>query len=121
VGAVIRLQRAGARNRPFFRVVVMDSRKQRDGAFLEKLGYYDPVPNPDLLYLDTERIRYWIGQGAQPSVSVRSLLKRVEKHGNRPAPTAGTTAALGAEAAAAPASQSVTETSPGTAGDIAGA
>ena len=48
MGVVIRLQRAGTRNRPFFRVVVMDSRKQRDGAFLEKLGYYDPVPNPEL-------------------------------------------------------------------------
>jgi len=89
VGVVIRLQRAGTRNRPFYRVVVMDSRKQRDGAFLEKLGYYDPVPNPELLNIDTERVRHWIGQGAQPSVSVRSLIKRVEKHGNRPAPTAG--------------------------------
>ena len=89
MGVVIRLQRAGTRNRPFFRVVVMDSRKQRDGAFLEKLGYYDPVPNPELVYLDTERVRHWISQGARPSVSVRSLIKRVEKHGNRPAPSAG--------------------------------
>jgi small subunit ribosomal protein S16 len=114
VGAVIRLQRAGARNRPFFRVVVMDSRKQRDGEYLEKLGYYDPLPNPDLLCLDTERIRHWIGQGAQPSVSVRSLLKRVEKEGNRPAPTAGASQPM-------PASPMQGETSPAPAGDIAGA
>ncbi len=112
MGVVIRLQRAGTRNRPFFRVVVMDSRKQRDGAFLEKLGYYDPVPSPDLVYLDTERVRHWISQGAQPSVSVRSLMKRVEKHGNRPAPSGS-----GHPAVEGPA----TETLPTMGGDTSGA
>jgi small subunit ribosomal protein S16 len=79
VATVIRLQRAGTRNRPFYRVVVMDSRAPRDGAFLEKLGYYDPVPRPEMIQIERERVTHWVGQGAQLSQAVRALLRRLER------------------------------------------
>jgi small subunit ribosomal protein S16 len=79
VGVVIRLQRAGNRNRPFYRVVVTDSRKQRDGAFLEKVGYYNPIPNPEEVHLERDRVDSWIGKGAKPTTAVASLIKRFDK------------------------------------------
>jgi small subunit ribosomal protein S16 len=78
VAVVIRLQRAGARNRPFFRLVVADSRRARDGAFIEKVGYYDPVRDPDLISIDRERVEHWIGKGARPSEAVRNLIRRFD-------------------------------------------
>ncbi len=72
----IRLTRMGARNRPFYRVVVIDSRSRRDGKFIEKLGIYDPTKEPLEFDIDRERALYWIQRGAKPSETVRSLIKR---------------------------------------------
>jgi small subunit ribosomal protein S16 len=79
VAVVIRMQRAGARNRPFWHIVVADERKRRDGRFLEKLGYYDPLPDPPIIHIDLEKVESWIGKGAQPSEKVRSLIKRLRR------------------------------------------
>jgi small subunit ribosomal protein S16 len=79
VAVVIRLQRAGGRNRPFFRMVVADSRRARDGAFIEKVGFYDPIPDPDVISLERERVTHWVQQGAQPSVAVRELVRRFDR------------------------------------------
>lgn len=72
----IRLRRTGTTKRPYYRVVVADSRAWRDGRFLEVLGHYDPRRNPAVVKIDSERAQYWIGKGARPSDTVRSLLKR---------------------------------------------
>jgi small subunit ribosomal protein S16 len=72
----IRLRRAGATKKPHYRVVVADSREPRDGRFVEVLGHYDPRKDPAVVKIDTERTDYWIGKGAQPSETVRSLLKQ---------------------------------------------
>ncbi len=71
----IRLRRAGATKKPHYRVVVADSREPRDGRFVEVLGHYDPRKDPAIVKIDAERTEYWIGKGAQPSDTVRSLLK----------------------------------------------
>jgi small subunit ribosomal protein S16 len=78
MSVVIRMQRAGGRNYPFFRVVVADSRRARDGRFLEKLGYYNPLSRPAQVQLDQERMRFWIARGARPSESVGVLLKKYQ-------------------------------------------
>ncbi len=72
----IRLTRKGARNAPFYRVVVADSRSPRDGRFIENLGYYDPTGNPQIVRLNTERTRHWLDLGAEPSETVKSLLRQ---------------------------------------------
>lgn len=72
----IRLRRTGTTKRPYYRVVVADSRAWRDGRFLEVIGHYDPRHNPAIVKLDAERAQHWIGKGARPSETVRSLLKR---------------------------------------------
>jgi small subunit ribosomal protein S16 len=72
----IRLRRAGATKRPYYRVVVADSKAWRDGRFVEVLGHYDPRQDPPVVKLDVERARHWIKQGAQASDTVRSLLKK---------------------------------------------
>ncbi len=72
----IRLTRKGARNAPFYRVVVADSRSPRDGRFIESLGYYDPTENPEVLRLNAERTRHWLDLGAEPSGTVKSLLRQ---------------------------------------------
>ena len=71
----IRMRRAGGKNHPFFRVVVMDSRKARDSRSVEELGYYNPLEDPLVINVNRERVSYWMGQGAQLSDSVRTLLK----------------------------------------------
>jgi small subunit ribosomal protein S16 len=73
---VIRLRRAGSKKRPFFRVVVTDSRAARDSSFVEILGHYNPRTKPAIVQVDKERIDYWIKKGAQPSDSVRTLMAR---------------------------------------------
>jgi small subunit ribosomal protein S16 len=73
---VIRLRRAGSKKRPFFRVVVTDSRAARDSSFVEILGHYNPRTKPALVQVNTERVSYWISKGAQPSDSVRTLIAR---------------------------------------------
>jgi small subunit ribosomal protein S16 len=72
----IRLRRTGSTKRPYYRVVVADSRSWRDGRFIEVLGHYDPRRNPAVVKIDAERARLWIGKGARASDTVRSLLKR---------------------------------------------
>ena len=72
----IRLRRAGTTKKPHYRVVVADSRAWRDGRFVEVLGHYDPRQNPAVVKIDGERARYWIGKGARPSDTVKSLLAR---------------------------------------------
>ena len=72
----IRLRRTGSTKRPYYRVVVADSRFWRDGRFVEVLGHYDPSQNPVAVKIDSARAQHWIGKGAQASDTVRSLLKR---------------------------------------------
>ena len=72
----IRLARHGAKKKPFYRIVVADSESPRDGKFLENVGTYDPGYDPAKIILKTERIRYWIDQGALPTDTVQSLLKK---------------------------------------------
>ena len=72
----IRLRRTGSAKKPYYRVVVADSRAWRDGRFVETLGHYDPRRSPAVVKIDTERAEYWITKGARPSETVRSLLKR---------------------------------------------
>ena len=72
----IRLKRMGMKKKPFYRVVVADERASRDGRFIDELGYYNPVSNPVELKIDEERAKYWLGVGAQPTDTVRGLLKK---------------------------------------------
>jgi len=74
----IRLRRMGARNRPYYRIVVSDSRRTARAEVLEELGSYDPVVSPAVLALDRDRARYWIERGALVSPTVQSLLSRPE-------------------------------------------
>ena len=71
----IRLRRMGAKKAPFYRVVVADSRSPRDGRFIEELGYYDPTKNPSVVKIDAEKAKKWIANGAQPTDTVRAILK----------------------------------------------
>ena len=72
----IRLRRMGAKKAPFYRVVVADSRYPRDGRFIEEIGTYDPRQNPAAVNIDVERAQAWIKSGAQPTDTVRDLLKK---------------------------------------------
>ena len=72
----IRLRRAGSKKRPFFRVVVADSRAARDSSFVEILGHYNPRTKPAIVDVNKERVDYWLGRGARPSDSVRTLMAR---------------------------------------------
>jgi small subunit ribosomal protein S16 len=74
---VIRLRRAGSKKRPFFRVVVTDSRSARDSSYVEVLGTYNPRTNPEALKMDRERLAHWLKLGAQPSDTVRTLVDRM--------------------------------------------
>lgn len=71
----IRLRRTGSTKRPYYRVVVADSHRWRDGRFVEILGHYDPRKDPAVVKIDADRAKYWIEKGARPSDTVRSLLK----------------------------------------------
>ena len=86
----IRLSRAGAKKRPFYRIIVADHRSPQGGAFLESIGTYDPLRDPGQFKVDAERLAYWRSHGATPSATLDRLLKRQAK-------------AAAAEAAAAPA------------------
>ena len=74
----IRLRRMGAKKAPFYRIVVADSRCPRDGRFIEEIGTYDPMAEGENIKIDLERAKYWISNGAQPTETVRGLLKKVE-------------------------------------------
>ena len=72
----IRLKRMGMKKKPFYRVVVADERASRDGRFIDELGYYNPVEDPAVIKFDEERAKYWLSTGAQPTDTVRGLLKK---------------------------------------------
>lgn len=72
----IRLKRIGAKKTPFYRIVVADSRYPRDGRFIEELGYYNPLSEPVDIKIDSEKAKKWIASGAQPTETVKSLLKK---------------------------------------------
>ena len=72
----IRLRRMGAKKAPFYRIVVADSRYPRDGRFIEEIGTYDPRQDPAAIHIDVERAQAWIKTGAQPTETVRALLKK---------------------------------------------
>ena len=74
----IRLRRMGAKKAPYYRIVVADSRSPRDGRFIEEIGTYDPLRETNSLRVDLERAKYWIANGAQPTDTVRGLLKKAE-------------------------------------------
>ena len=71
----IRLKRMGMKKKPFYRVVVADIRSPRDGRFIEEIGYYDPTKEPSVIKIDNEKAQQWIKNGAQPTDTVRKLLK----------------------------------------------
>ena len=73
----LRLRRMGAKKAPFYRIVVADSRAPRDGRFIEEIGTYDPLKDPAEIKIDTDLAKAWISKGAQPTDTVRSLLKKV--------------------------------------------
>ena len=72
----IRLRRMGAKKAPFYRVVVADSRFARDGRFIEEIGYYDPTQEPSVVKIDAEKAKQWLDNGAQPTDTVREILKK---------------------------------------------
>ena len=74
----IRLRRMGAKKAPFYRVVVADSRFPRDGRFIEEIGYYDPTKEPSVINIDGEKAQKWSERGAQPTDTVRVLLKKID-------------------------------------------
>jgi small subunit ribosomal protein S16 len=83
----IRLRRVGAKNRPYYRIVVADSRAPRDGAFIEIVGHYNPLDDPETFTVDKEKVEKWLGNGAQPTETVARLLLKsgiIEKPQSEP-------------------------------------
>lgn len=74
----IRLRRMGAKKNPYYRIVVADSHSPRDGKFIEEIGTYNPLTTPVGINVDGDRAKYWISNGAQPTETVRALLKKAE-------------------------------------------
>ena len=74
----IRLKRLGAKKAPFYRVVVADERSPRDGKFIDQIGYYNPLTDPAEIKIDAEKATAWIAKGAQPTDTVRALLKKAD-------------------------------------------
>lgn len=112
----IRLTRVGATKRPSYRVIAIDKRRARDGRALEILGFYDPLTEPATVRLETDRIKAWIGNGAQPSETVLKLIRIAESGDQRPtqraAPKPKTRKAKGDKPAAPTAQAPVVEASP---------
>ena len=112
----IRLKRMGATKRPFYRVVVADSRSPRDGRFIEQIGKYHPMEDPSLIEIDGDRALYWLSNGAQPTEQVRNLLKiegvleRFES--SRPAASKGSAAKGTKSATSAKSSKATAEAKP---------
>ena len=86
MSVVIRMKRAGAKKRPFYRVVVANSRSPRDGRYIEQLGYYDPLTDPATFRVDADRFAEWIRRGALPSESVGVMVAKHAPQALRPAP-----------------------------------
>jgi small subunit ribosomal protein S16 len=101
MSVVIRLKRAGAKKRPFYKIVVADSRRQRDGRFVEMLGWYDPIAKPFQMKVDEAKVKAWIAEGAQPSEQVASLLRPMGIIAARPSKPAKPAAAKAATKKAA--------------------
>ena len=99
MAVVIRLMRAGAKKRPFYRLVAADSRRQRDGRFLEILGHYNPVAQPFELVVQKDQVQKWLDKGAVPSVQVASLLRSTGMTLGKPSKPTKKVAAAGAPAA----------------------
>ena len=76
MATAIRLARRGSKKHPTYRIVVADSRRARDGRFIESIGYYNPLSEPAEIKIDQERAKYWLGNGAQPTDTTRGLLKK---------------------------------------------
>ena len=74
----MRLSRIGSKKRPYYRIVVIDKRRARNGRFLEVLGQYNPIANPVQMEINAERAQYWLSKGAEPSETVRSILRKKE-------------------------------------------
>ena len=74
----MRLTRIGSKKRPYFRIVVIDKRRARNGRFLEVLGQYNPIASPAQMEINSERAQYWLSKGAQPSETVQSILRKKE-------------------------------------------
>ncbi|HIL87503.1 MAG TPA: 30S ribosomal protein S16 [Deltaproteobacteria bacterium] len=74
----IRLARGGAKKRPYYRIVVADSHKKRDGRFIERIGFYNPMVQENRFGIDGERAKYWLSVGAQPTDRVRKLMEKAE-------------------------------------------
>ena len=74
----MRLSRIGSKKRPYYRIVVIDKRRARNGRFLEVVGQYNPIANPVQLEINAERAQYWLSKGAEPSETVRSILRKKE-------------------------------------------
>lgn len=72
----IRLRRMGAKKKPFYRIIVADSRSPRDGRFIEEIGTYDPLQEPSVIKVDEEKAKKWIANGAQPTETVKTLFKK---------------------------------------------
>jgi small subunit ribosomal protein S16 len=85
MAVVLRLSRAGTHKAPFYHVVATDSRKPRDGRYLEDVGTYDPTQRPERIELKSERVEHWLKVGAQPSQTVAAVLKRAKKMAARSA------------------------------------
>lgn len=71
----IRLKRIGAKKKPFYRIIIADERSPRDGKFIEQIGTYNPMTNPSEISVDAEKVKKWLGNGAQPTDTVKKLLK----------------------------------------------
>jgi len=74
----MRLSRIGSKKRPYYRIVVIDKRRARNGRFLEVVGQYNPIANPVQMEINAERAQYWLSKGAMPSETVRSILRKKE-------------------------------------------
>jgi small subunit ribosomal protein S16 len=108
----IRLKRMGAKKRPFYRLVVADSRSPRDGKFIEEIGYYDPLPNPAKVQIDVDKVHEWMRKGARPSDVARKLLERegvLQRGAMSRRVVSAAPAAAPAPEAAAPAAAAVAE------------
>src|SRR5438552_15024243 len=105
MAVAIRLRREGALNRPYFKVVVTDKRSPRDGKFIEIVGTYDPKKPGLNSTLKLDRIEHWISKGAQPSDTVRSLIKKNRKQASAPAEAPAVAEAPAEEPSAAPATE----------------
>lgn len=102
----IRLRRIGRKKQPYYRLVVVDTRKSRDGAYIDQVGYYNPRRQPALLQIDLEKLDGWIARGAQLTESAASLVKKARRGGDAKVEVVGPGEAAGAQAGSAPAAAS---------------